>query len=556
METQNSSRYRRAGLVLAFLTTVLSAGCSQPESDPVPSVQVVGNLVTVAGLGDAPDSVTFDGRTTPIVGTSAAGWTASVSLPQGEHSVRVTRGEESRELSARVDMAQPRAQRASYAKTVLKRERDPHPLHPSETARDVIDVPATIARLRELHVNEFQYLIYNWRPRVHDGTDELIRSDQRWQQLPEFAAAAERAGIAVRVYLVPPPESAESPYLPFKWDYARWFLEIAELSRTHPAIKGIVMDDMRTWQQPNDPKKPSASPAEVASWLAQARRVAPDLTFTALFYALDTNSGDRAVLPEWRGTIDGVEFAYSGRGNRQGLGGNTTDWQRTEQITESAIFATNCARSDVPCTLVDLPVGAKPDAVARLTSSVEIPSGGPLQVWISAGVLPTAKQDQAKIELLVDGKPVGHARIATRRGRYDFHLPAELAGRRQVTVQLTRPGGARHFWMVNAPVVNNDAATATQLDVQRGATAVAVRPIPFTGMVYCFRLYSERNNPDAASPQYVQSVLDTFDGFRQRGLMVGAVAYQPNIDGRVQGRRFGGKPEVTTVVGQEFGTWR
>ena len=90
-----------------------------------------------------------------------------------------------------------------------------------------VDTPATIARLREAHVTTYFYLVF------HAASD--------WDDLQrEFLPAAERVGIDVWVYLVPPSECCSKPY---GTDFVRWAEEVAQLSQRHRNLKGWAMDD-------------------------------------------------------------------------------------------------------------------------------------------------------------------------------------------------------------------------------------------------------------------------------------------------------------------------
>jgi hypothetical protein len=93
-----------------------------------------------------------------------------------------------------------------------------------------IDTHALIQKLTKLHVNTYFYLIW------HESTD--------WDDLrKEFLPAAQKAGIRVFAYLVPPSEAGVKRSEPYGTDYAAWFRAIGHLSRKFPNLKGIVIDD-------------------------------------------------------------------------------------------------------------------------------------------------------------------------------------------------------------------------------------------------------------------------------------------------------------------------
>lgn len=95
-----------------------------------------------------------------------------------------------------------------------------------------IDTPATIAELRMLHVNTYLFLIW------HSPTD--------WQDLKqEFLRAAQRAGIDVWAYIVPPSECNETGWCsrPFETDYVAWARHIAQLSTRYSNLTAWAIDD-------------------------------------------------------------------------------------------------------------------------------------------------------------------------------------------------------------------------------------------------------------------------------------------------------------------------
>src|SRR4051794_6535557 len=66
-----------------------------------------------------------------------------------------------------------------------------------------IDTPAMIQALKTMSANTYFYLVW------HAPTD--------WDDLPEFASAAEREGIDVWVYLIP---WSETPLVKKSWGYS------------------------------------------------------------------------------------------------------------------------------------------------------------------------------------------------------------------------------------------------------------------------------------------------------------------------------------------------
>ena len=148
-----------------------------------------------------------------------------------------------------------------------------------------VDTPATIARLREAHVTTYFYLI------LHAETD--------WADLKEeFLPAAERAGIDVWVYLVPPSECCSQP---FGADFVRWGTEIARLSLRHRNLRGWAMDDFKS-------NLATFTPEYTEAMRSAARRINPDLEFFPVLYHRDYVP---AFLSAYAAYFDGAIFPYT-----------------------------------------------------------------------------------------------------------------------------------------------------------------------------------------------------------------------------------------------------
>jgi len=100
------------------------------------------------------------------------------------------------------------------------------------------DVDATISLLKDLGVNCYTHLIYT-------------RSEKELACLPEVCTKAEKEGIEVWVYLVPPSEAPinvkkpieERRYPPFDMDYLKWAEAVAKISVEHPNLTLWMIDD-------------------------------------------------------------------------------------------------------------------------------------------------------------------------------------------------------------------------------------------------------------------------------------------------------------------------
>jgi hypothetical protein len=153
-----------------------------------------------------------------------------------------------------------------------------------------VDGDALLARLKELHVTTYYWLVW------HARTD--------WDDLKLFLPKAAQANIAVWVYLVPPTESApkygDLYCEPFRLDYGRWAEEIARLSLQHTNLTAWVMDDFFANHE-------FFTPAVIRDLQHRARGINPRLAFLPLMYFGEIR---RAFVQDYREVIDGVVVAY------------------------------------------------------------------------------------------------------------------------------------------------------------------------------------------------------------------------------------------------------
>jgi len=153
-----------------------------------------------------------------------------------------------------------------------------------------VDIDALVARLKELGVTAYYWLIW------HAPTD--------WDDLKLFLPRAARAGIEVWVYLVPPSESAPkygSQYPePFRLDYGRWAEEIAKLSLERPNLTAWVIDDFYA-------NRAFFTPAYLREMQTRSQRINPRLALLPLMYF---NEISVKFTEDYRAVIDGVVVAY------------------------------------------------------------------------------------------------------------------------------------------------------------------------------------------------------------------------------------------------------
>jgi len=153
-----------------------------------------------------------------------------------------------------------------------------------------VDGDALLARLKELHVTTYYWLVW------HARTD--------WDDLKLFLPKAAQANIEVWVYLVPPTESAPREgnlYCePFRLDYGRWAEEIARLSLQQTNVTAWVIDDFYA-------NHDFFTPAVVRGLQQRAKAISPRLCFLPLMYFGEIR---RNFVQEYHEVIDGVVVAY------------------------------------------------------------------------------------------------------------------------------------------------------------------------------------------------------------------------------------------------------
>jgi hypothetical protein len=152
-----------------------------------------------------------------------------------------------------------------------------------------IDTPRMIARLRQLHVNNVNYLIWN----SPSDFDDLRQ---------EFLPTAQSAGISVWVYLAPPGETAKGAKGsdPFRTDYEKWAQELAALSLKYPALQAWCMDDF-TWSMK------TFTPAYVAKLRGITRSINSQFRFIPVVHFTAVT---RRWVADYGALIDGVMCPY------------------------------------------------------------------------------------------------------------------------------------------------------------------------------------------------------------------------------------------------------
>jgi hypothetical protein len=148
-----------------------------------------------------------------------------------------------------------------------------------------VDVDALVQRLKELGVNTYYWLVVPW---------------STWEDLKLFLPKAEKAGIDVWVYLVPPSESPPESVQPFRLDYVAWGEGIARLSLEHANLNAWVIDDFYG-------NRGFFTPALMREIRTRSRAINPRLAFLPLMYFPELQA---KFLEDYRGVIDGAVVAY------------------------------------------------------------------------------------------------------------------------------------------------------------------------------------------------------------------------------------------------------
>lgn len=150
-----------------------------------------------------------------------------------------------------------------------------------------VDTPATIARVQELNVTTFAYLMWT---RTEDWDDFRL----------EFLPAAQAAGIKVWAYLTPPSEGCPVPY---GGNYTEWVRQIANLSLIYPNLEAWAMDDFTA-------NLNVFTPQDVKILQDYAHTINPKLAFFACAYVY---SVDEAFANNYKDCIDGIIFPHCER---------------------------------------------------------------------------------------------------------------------------------------------------------------------------------------------------------------------------------------------------
>ncbi|WP_419992582.1 hypothetical protein [Streptomyces boninensis] len=183
-----------------------------------------------------------------------------------------------------------------------------------------IDTPELIKKLKGMGANSYIFSVWEYR----SDWDDLRK---------EFVPAAEKAGIDVMPYVVPPsecfvykdhdPDQVLPPHQqgrcswPYLEDYVGWAKAVAELSKEHTNVPYWAIDDFFIGNQWKFTKE------YMAEMKAAQDAINPDLRLYTTAYFGEASGDEFYEL--YADYIDGIIYPYTGRG------GNTMEAQYVER---------------------------------------------------------------------------------------------------------------------------------------------------------------------------------------------------------------------------------
>ena len=174
-----------------------------------------------------------------------------------------------------------------------------------------VDVAQLVKHCEELGVNCYHFLIW------HQPTD--------WEDFKLFVAAVEKSKIlterkfTIWIYLVPPSESQGMKSEPFGMDYVVWMENIARLSREHPIVSAVCIDDFYGTKENRD--------LYTRDYLRRMREAAdkydPSLALVTVLYWDDIDPVKELEVMEEASvigdSIDGILYPYMAQSLKKGL---------------------------------------------------------------------------------------------------------------------------------------------------------------------------------------------------------------------------------------------
>lgn len=396
-----------------------------------------------------------------------------------------------------------------------------------------IDAGATVSQLRALNMNAYAYLISP----VALTDPEVTR--RQLTDLARFAQAAFQGSIDTYVYLLPPSEVASAVYQPYGWDYVAWAAKISSIARSHPSIRGVIIDDFGANLRGSSSKSFYFTPDYVSKMRIAAHTAAPWMQFIPVLYYHDLLSPS-PVLSQFSRLFDAVIFAYTGEDPvRQSASSNTTDSSKVISQGTRAADVLSC-RPTPECTRMVFPrqsSGKNIDSVSfEFPVRVLADRRRTLSLWLSDNRRP-ADEPGYEVRVLVDKQVV--ARIHPTRGEWTPHtidFTAVSSGRSSVDIEIevVRRGIQNEAIDVRLGEIGWTGISSgiPEPAVDQAVPPVQVlddRSVPMIFMTYAAPLGKERGR--GASVEYVRQVLDSVDVLRQNKRIIGSMMYLLNIAG-------------------------
>ncbi|MCM8818735.1 MAG: hypothetical protein NC915_04595 [Candidatus Omnitrophica bacterium] len=162
-----------------------------------------------------------------------------------------------------------------------------------------VNIDETLARIKDLGVNCYTYLIYQ-------------RSEKELESLPKFLEKAEKEGIEVWVYIVPPSEApigakkpiSEKKYPPYDMDYLKWAEKISEISLNYSNLTLWMIDDF-------DANLNFFTLEYTKKIYEKTKQINPKLLFgVCVYYDSIKNFVQKGYLPYFDAVLWGYQHSY------------------------------------------------------------------------------------------------------------------------------------------------------------------------------------------------------------------------------------------------------
>jgi hypothetical protein len=239
-----------------------------------------------------------------------------------------------------------------------------------------VDTPRLVARLQELHVTTYAFLMWT--------------SPSDWDDLSqEFLPAATQAGIEVWAYLVPPTEAKGKAIPPCQVDYICWAQQIGMLAQQSPNLTTIVLDDLNS-------NSTLFTPQNMAKIANAVRAYSPSLQILPVAYY---PGNLYYLMNDYTNSISGTLFPYQ-------------DLDSTGELTHQMDVTCSLMKKPSPVLYLTAPAidtSVAGDQVSLDTTVAALPGPNVIQfrVWDpKAGYAGTGPPGYRYAQLVVNGEVV------------------------------------------------------------------------------------------------------------------------------------------------------